>query len=187
MRRQNPSTGYLIHVSHLPGRFASPRWIDTSPDVPVNASVNRRGNNFAITITKCHRTMCIQRSHDETIVVDIGGHGNENGSTRGKLCRDSDTLKQMFVRIVQELRAQFSRTYVEAVRNPIGTRDGFFCVDYCSKFMSIHLPLQIFRRRFYVPQDSLLALVPFALTTCLKDLNIRHLVSCLIRSDRLHQ
>ena len=68
-----------------------------SHGVPVKASPNRRGENLAITITQCQRTQCVQRSHDEAIVVDVGGLGNENSSARSELYRNKATRKHMLI------------------------------------------------------------------------------------------
>ena len=92
------------------------------------------------------------------------------------------------------MRAQSSSTSVEAVRNPTGTWSGFlFSGHHFIKFMSINVPLFFFRRRLNVLQDGLVAVVPFAVDTCLqRSYSNTHTVLCLIRphspdGDRLHQ
>ena len=91
---------------------------------------------------QCQRTQCVWRFHNMTIVVNIGGIGNENGPNRSKLCRDSATLKHMFKRIKQELRSQPSRTSVEAVRHPIGTWSGILLGGHpFIKFMFVNFLL----------------------------------------------
>ena len=64
-------------VRHLHGRDASLRWMYTSHGVPLKESADRRGKNLTITITQGQRSQCIRRSHDETIVVDVGRVGEE--------------------------------------------------------------------------------------------------------------
>ena len=63
----------------------------------VESTPGRRGENLALTIAQCQWTWCVWRSHDEAVVVDIGGLGNENSSARSKLCRNSATRKHMLI------------------------------------------------------------------------------------------
>ena len=64
-------------VSHLRGRDSSLRWMDTSHDVPLKDSANRRGENLAITIT-VSMDVVPPAILQTAIVVDVGGFGNED-------------------------------------------------------------------------------------------------------------
>ena len=47
-------------VCHLPTGDASPRRMFASHGVPMKASTNSRGKEFAVAIAKCQRTKCIR-------------------------------------------------------------------------------------------------------------------------------
>ena len=80
-------------VRHLSRRDTSLGWMFSSHGVPFKASANRRGKNLAITITQGYKKQRVRRSHNEAIVIDVGGLGNEDRPTCSKLKRDEDHLQ----------------------------------------------------------------------------------------------
>ena len=157
-------------VRHLLGRDASSGWMYTSRGVPLKASADRRGENLAVTKTKCQRTNCVQRSHIKADVVDIGGLGNEKHFYPRQIAPEfSHPQSHVCPRCIRieepNPPAHLSRPWI-----PIGSWSRFFFRGHeIIKFISVNFPTYAVRSLLNVPRDSLMAMVSLAFDARLKN------------------
>ena len=89
---------------------------------------HRRPRRIAVRIlqSQLHSVNDVEPLDDPSIIIDVRRFGNEYSSALGKQRKDSATLKHMFVRVVEKLRTQATRTSVEAKWNPNRAQSGPF-------------------------------------------------------------
>ena len=85
-------------VRHLSRRDAFLRWMCASHGVPVEASTNSCGEKLAIEIAQRQWAKALRCSNSPSIVVDVGGLGDKDRSTFGKMLRNSTSFQHILTR-----------------------------------------------------------------------------------------